>query len=382
MSTRREFLVQTAVATAAAAASPRVVLAAAQVTSAGPKRFMKTYKIAQTDLVVSRIAYGCMMLGWDKDMQFDDATLARWAEEPLRSAAVDEADRLIHLAYDQGVTFFDTADMYAFGKSEAAIGAVLKRSPGLRDKIVIQSKCASRYADEPQPGDPNRPDCSREHILSAAEGSLKRLGSDHLDILLLHRSDSLVEPQEVACAFDELKTSGKVRYFGVSNHTAIQIQLLQKYLTQPLIANQIQLGIMHPYLIVDGVEADRAGDSRITHGYTGVAGTLDYCRLHDIQIQAWSPLRGDLLNPTADSKPEVKQTAKLLAELAAKKGTTPAALALAWLLRHPAGIVPIVGPTNPKHLIEDCAADQVSMSREEWYTLLATCTGVSSRTFI
>jgi predicted oxidoreductase len=192
----------------------------------------------------------------------------------------------------------------------------------------------------------------------------------------------LVEPQEVASAFDELKSGGKVRYFGVSNHTAMQIELLKKYVTQPLVANQIQFGLMHPHLIVEGIEADRAGQSRITHEYTGVAGTLDYCRLHDIQIQAWSPLRGDLLKPATDSKPEVKQTAKLLGELAAKKGTAPAAIALAWLLRHPAGIVPIVGPTNPEHLTEDCAADQVFLSREEWYTLLAACTGVSSRTFI
>lgn len=382
MSTRREFLVQTAAATAAAAASPHVALAAAQVTFAGLKKSMNTYKIAKTDLAVSRIAYGCMMLGWDKEMQFDDTSLARWAHEPVHSAAVDEADRLIHLAYDQGVTFVDTADMYVFGKSEAALGAVLKRSPGLRDGIVIQSKCASRYADDPHPGDPNRPDCSREHIVTAVEASLSRLGTDRLDILLLHRSDSLVEPQEVARAFDELKSSGKVRYFGVSNHTPMQIELLKKYLTQPLVANQIKLGLTHPYLIVEGIEADRVGDDRITHEYSGAAGTLDYCRLHDIQIQAWSPLRGDLLQPTPQSKPEVKQTAKLLGELAAKKGTSQAAVALAWLLRHPAGIVPIVGPTNPKHLIEDCTADQVSMSREEWYTLLAACTGVSSRTFI
>jgi predicted oxidoreductase len=377
MFTRRAFIAQTAAATIvpAALAAPRRIAASAA-------RQMRTYKIANSDLTVSRIAYGCMALGWDKDMQIDEASLARWAKEPVSAAALTEADRLIHLACDQGVTFFDLADMYAFGKSEAAVGAVLKRSPGLRDRIVIQSKCASRYAGDPHPGDPNRPDCSREHIVTAVEGSLRRLGTDRLDILLLHRSDSLVEPPEVALAFDDLQRSGKVRYFGVSNHAPMQIELLKKDVTQPIIANQIKLGLMHPYLIVDGIEADRAADDRVTHEYTGVAGTLDYCRLHDVQIQAWSPLRGDLLRPTAESKPEVKQTAKLLGELAEKKSTTPAAVALAWLLRHPAGIVPIVGPTNPEHLVEDCAADQVSMSREEWYALLAACTGVSSRTFI
>lgn len=378
---RRQFITRSA-ATAIVAASWNEPLNARSDAAGVSKGSLGTYKLTNTDLIVSRIAYGCMMLGWDEGLQFDDASLARWAKEPLSAAAVAQADRLIHLAYDQGVTFFDMADMYAFGKSEAAVGAVLKRSPGLRDRVVLQSKCASRYAGDPRPGDPNRPDCSREHILSAVEGSLKRLAVDHLDILLLHRSDSLVEPEEVASAFEELKGSGKVRYFGVSNHTAMQIELLKRYLTQPLVANQIQLGLQHPYLIVDGIEADREGGSRVTHEYTGAAGTLDYCRLHDIQIQAWSPLRGDLLKPSSDSRPEVKQTANLLKDLAAKKGTTPAAVALAWLLRHPAGIVPIVGPTNPVHLIEDCAADRVSLSREEWYSLLAASTGVSSRTFI
>jgi predicted oxidoreductase len=381
MITRRCFVTRTA-ATAIVAASWNKPLSSSENTARSGKLSMGTYKLSNTDIVVSRIAYGCMTLGWDKGMQYDDASMARWAKEPLSVAAITEADRLIHLAYELGITFFDMADMYAFGKAEAAVGAVLKRSPGLRDKVILQSKCASRYAGDPQPGDPNRPDCSREHIISAVEGSLKRLGVDYLDILLLHRSDSLVEPQEVARAFDELKGSGKVRYFGVSNHTAMQIELLKKYVRQPLVANQVQLGLLHPYLILDGIEADREGDSRITHQYTGVAGTLDYCRLHDIQIQAWSPLRGDLLKPLVDSKPEVKQTASLLKELAAKKGTTPAAIALAWLLRHPAGIAPIVGPTNPEHLIEDCAADQVTLSREEWYTLLAAAGGVSSLTFI
>ena len=152
------------------------------------------------------------------------------------------------------------------------------------------------------------------------EGSLKRLGTDRVDILFLHRSDSLVEPQEVARAFDELWSAGKARHFGVSNHTATQIELLRKFVTRPLVVNQVQLGLMHPYLIVDGIEADREGDARITRQYTGAAGTLDYRRLHDIQVQAWSPL--------------------------------------------------------------NCAADQVSMSREECYALLAAGTGVSSRTFI
>jgi predicted oxidoreductase len=331
---------------------------------------MKTYSILRTDLVVSRIAYGCAgLVGWDK--------------EPVSAQDIAKATRLIHTAYDSGITLFDHANLYAFGKSEATFGQVLKQSPGLRDKIVIQSKCGQYFPEGSQLGDPVRVDLSRRHIVSSAEGSLERLSTDHLDILLLHLPDALAEPEEVAAAFDELNRSGKVRYFGVSNHTAAQIRLLKEYVRQPIVANQVHLGLAHSYLIADGLELTLEivkGTTR-DHGYTGVAGTgtLDYCRRHGIQVQAWSPLRGDLLNQPADAKPEIKQVAQRLAELAKQKDTTPSAVGLAWLLRHPFGIVPIIGATNPDHIIENCAADRVELSREEWYALFTAAAEIQSR---
>lgn len=349
---------------------------------------MRTYKVPQTDLVVSRIAYGCGMLGgWDK--------------RPLSADAITKAVRVINTAYDSGVTFFDHADVYGFGNAETVFGEVLKRSPGLRDKIVIQSKCGQRFQGEPGPRDPNRMDSSCEHIVRSAQGSLKRLGTDRLDILLLHLADALLRPDEVAQAFDELKQSGTVRYFGVSNHTAGQIELLRKHVRQPIVVNQIQLGLAHSYAIADCLErtlefaqqdftrqALEATQGKVKvnttfhHVYTGMAGTgtLDYCRLHDIQVQAYSPLRGNLLSPSADALPEVKQCAQILAFLAREKNTTPAAVALAWLLAHPAGIVPVIGAMNPAHVIESCEADRVSLSREEWYSLFASTADLQSRT--
>jgi predicted oxidoreductase len=228
-------------------------------------------------------------------------------------------------------------------------------------------------------------DFSRQHIVSSAEGSLRRLRTEFLDILLLHIPDALVEPEEVAQAFDELQGSGKVRYFGVSNHTAGQIELLKKYVRQPLVANQVHLGLAHSYLIADGIEANRDESTRITRGYAGAAGTIDYCRLHDIQVQAYAPLRGGsivepphLLNPPADAPLEVKQAAQVLRDLADKKETTTSAVALAWLLRHPASIVPIIGASSPEHVIENCAANRVTLSREEWYNLWVSAAGIPS----
>jgi len=331
---------------------------------------MKTYQIRHTDLIVSRIAYGC-------------ASLAGWDYNPLNAEDQALAGRLIHTACEHGINFFDHADLYAFGKSEAVFGQVLKASPGLRQKIILQSKCGQVFPPGWQMGQPIRVDLTREHIVSSVEGSLKRLGTEHLDILLLHAPSTLVEPEEVAQAFDELHESGKVRYFGVSNHTAAQIQLLKKAVRQPIIVNQIHLGLGYADAFTDGVEftVELAQAATANECYLGVsgAGTIDYCRLQDIQIQAWSPLRGDLLNPKADSPPELKAAAQKLTELAAVKQSTPAALALAWLLHHPAGIVPITGASTVKHLIENCAADRVSLSNEEWYDLLAAAADIKSR---
>lgn len=323
---------------------------------------MKTYRIPQTDLTVSRIAYGCAMLApWDRVVLTADDTV--------------KASRLIHTAHDQGINFFDHADLYAFGKSEMLFGEVLRASPGLRQRLVIQSKCGQVFPPTWQRwGDPIRVNLSREHIVESAEASLKRLSTDYLDILLLHAPSALVQPEDVARVLEALHKAGKVRYFGVSNWTASQIRLLKKSVEQPIVANQLHLGLGHTDAFTDGIEftvglARGGGEGR----YRGIAGsgTLDYCRFEDIQIQAWSPLRGDLLNPKPDSPPGIRAVAHKLAELASSSGSTPSAIALAWLLRYPSGIVPIIGSTNPAHIIDNCAADGISLTDDAWYDLLA-----------
>jgi predicted oxidoreductase len=353
MFNRREFLTQTAAATLiATGASPSSSSAQAHAPTGGPAAAatsggkLKTYTIPHTDLAVSRLAYGCAMLGLD------------WSD----SDSVARTVATINTAQEQGITLFDTADVYGHGKSELALGEFLKSSPGLRHRIVIQSKCGIAEGGSI--------DNSRAHITASVEGSLQRLGTDRLDILLLHWPDSLVEPQEVAKAFDELHRAGKVRYFGVSNHSARQIELLQKHIRQPLVTNQIQLGLAHWYTV--------AGPSKgaITHGDEGVEG-LDYCRVHQIQVQAYSPLKAgnigkppNLLNPPADAAPEVKKAIQALQDVAKAHSTSTSAVMLAWLLHHPANIVPIIGATKPEHVIDNCAADRIELSRGEWYTLL------------
>jgi predicted oxidoreductase len=366
MPTRRDLLLGTVAGVASMARTPLAAAGTRKIAAASDRTTaMATYRILHTDLVVSRLAYGGGSLG------------GAWVQESASEQTIANAERLIHTAYDNGITLFDMADVYAFGKSEAALGEVLKRSPGLRDKIAIQTKCGIHISlpiADPPAGDPHVFDFSYGHIISAAEGSLRRLGTDRLDVLLLHRPDALGEPQEVARAFEELHRGGKVRYFGVSNHTSAQIELLKKVVRQPLVINQIAIGLAHPDLITDGLDFNREGATRLIQAYTGVAGTLDYCRLHDIQVQAYSPVRG--LSNT-EATPAIRQTLQLLKDMAHQKNTTPFALALAWLMRHPAGIVPVLGGDNPDHLVEDCAAERIEVTRQEWYALLYAATGMS-----
>jgi predicted oxidoreductase len=318
---------------------------------------MKTYLLAD-GLPVSRLAYGCMQLS------------RAWDATPVTADERRLTQRLVETALAGGITLFDHADIYARGKSEQVFGDVLRASPGLRERMVLQSKCGIRFADDP-PGTPGRYDFSQAHIVASAEGSLSRLGVGHLDVLLLHRPDALVEPDEVAKAFDTLHTAGKVRHFGVSNHTAGQIALLRRHVRQPLVANQVEVSLLHHHLIDDGVVANTTG-----HAYASAAGTLDYCRLHDLRMQAWSPLAGGKLATTSEfADPVIRATSALLHQLAEEKGVTPEAIQLAWLLRHPAGIQPIVGTTDPVRLAACCAADGVTLSREEWYALFTAARG-------
>jgi len=312
---------------------------------------MKTYRIPNTDLEVSRLAFGTWHLG------------GSWDHEPVSQDIQDRATTLIHTAVEQGINFIDLADIYTRGKSDIVVGETFKATPSLRDKVVLQSKCGIILAEENAPG---HFDFSYDNIVTSAEASLKRLNTDRMEILLLHRPDPLVEPEEVARAFDHLHSSGKVRYFGVSNHTAMQIELLKRYVDHPLVVNQLELNLLHNYLINDGILTN------MPKGHTaGVTGLLDYCRLNDMTVQAWSPVAGGQIFSQADDAPNnIKRVSAEITRLAEKYNVSRSAIAFAWLLRHPAGIQPVVGTMKPERLIESCQADSVELTRIEWYRLL------------
>lgn len=321
---------------------------------------MKTYTIPRTDLTVSRIAFGCMKIG------------GTWDAAPIAAGTVQAAFAAISAALDCGINFFDHADIYTRGKSEEVFGRYLRDNPGLRDRLVLQSKVGIRFPEEgaTMPA-PARYDFSRDHIVGSVEAILKRLQTDRLDLLLLHRPDALVEPEDVARAFDELARAGKVRHFGVSNHTPGQIELLRRHVAQPLVVNQLEFSLAQPALVAEGMIANRAGSVSVLG-----AGILDYCRLHDILVQAWSPVGGGkLLAPDAAAAGPLKAAAELLAALAKAKNTTPEAVALAWILRHPAGMQPIIGTTKADRVRASAPADELELTREEWYLLLETARG-------
>jgi predicted oxidoreductase len=315
---------------------------------------MKMQKIANTDLEVSRIAYGCMNIG------------GNWEEQPLTGSIRKQAIATVHVALDLGINFFDHANIYCRGKSEEAFSGLWENSPALRQKIYLQTKCGIRLNGDPVSDSPSRYDFSRDHILGSVEASLKRLKTDYLDVLLLHRPDPLVEPEEVARAFDDLNQSGKVRYFGVSNHTAAQLTLLQKYVHQPIIFNQVEFNLIHTQLLDEGIVFNQR-NPRLTRD----EGSLEYCRLHDIILQAWSPLAVGLLTgrKTEKSSDQLVKAINQVSKMAREKGVPGEAILIAWILSHPAHIQPVIGTTNPERMRAACEGDKVELTREEWYRL-------------
>jgi len=296
---------------------------------------MNKVKIAKCDLAASEISLGCMRI----------ADLTK-----------PEIATLIQTALDEGINFFDHADIYGGGQSEAKFADALNMNASMREKMILQSKCGIRQGSF---------DFSKGYILEAVDGILKRLRTDYLDVLLLHRPDALVEPDEVAEAFTILEDSGKVRYFGVSNQNPMQIELLSKFVKQPLIINQLQLSITNTGMIDAGINVNMKIDSSIDHD----GSILDYCRLKEITIQPWSPFQygffeGAFLNN--DKFPELNQK---INEIASAWGVTNTAIAIAWLLRHPAHMQPIVGTTNPSRVKDACRASDVKLTREEWYAI-------------
>ncbi len=323
---------------------------------------MKIQSIPHTNFEVSTLIFGCMHLG------------GGWGESGLPAESAAAALRTVRAALDCGFTFFDHADIYCRGKSEEAFAGIWTDQPSLRERIVLQSKCGVRFANDSGPGAPGRYDFSREHILRSVEASLRRLKTSHLDILLLHRPDALVEPEDVAAAFDELHAAGKVLHFGVSNHALHQIELLRKFVRQPIAANQLEFSLLHSCLVDAGTVANQ-DKPRFTRPGEGL---LDYCRLHEISIQAWSPLAKGRLSgkPLAENaEPRVVQAAALVSELAEKKGVSREAIALGWILRHPARIQPVIGTGDPARIRACAQACEVSLTREEWYALYTTARG-------
>ena len=297
--------------------------------------FMKNIKLGKSDLQVSNISLGCMRMG----------------DLPLKEAA-----NVIHNAMELGVNFFDHADIYAGGKSEEIFAEAIDMNPSIREKMYIQTKAGIRKGYF---------DFSKEHILNAVDGSLKRLKTDYIDVFLLHRPDALAEPEEVAEAFAELKESGKVRHFGVSNHTPMQIELLKKYVEQDLIANQLQFSITHTGMIDAGIQANTKHKNAIDRD----GSILDYSRLNDMTIQAWSPFQyGTFEGVFIDNEKFPEVNAKLQ-EISEKYGVNKSTIAVAWIIRHPAKIQTVVGTMNPERLSNIAKASDIVLTREEWYEI-------------
>ncbi len=267
-----------------------------------------------------------------------------------------EAEILINTALEEGIDFFDHADVYAGGKSEELFAEAIDMRPAIREKFIIQTKCGIRQGYF---------DFSKEHILEAVDGSLKRLRTDYIDVLLLHRPDALVEPEDVAEAFSILQSSGKVKNFGVSNLNPMQIDLLKKYVSQKLIVNQLQLSIMHTGMIDQGINVNM----NVPGSFDRDGSILDYCRLNDITIQPWSPFQYGFFEGVFLNNDKFPELNKKLDELAEVKGVTNTAIAIAWLLRHPAKMQPIVGTTNASRIKDISKASGVELTRPEWYEI-------------
>ena len=276
----------------------------------------------------------------------------------MRIAGMDEqtADTFMKTALDAGINFFDHADIYGGGKSEEVLGRILTKEPSLREKIFIQSKCGIRQGFF---------DFSETYILSAVDGILSRLQTDHLDSLLLHRPDALMEPEQVASAFDKLYKAGKVRNFGVSNMNPMQMELLKTKVTYPLVCNQVQMSVAHTPMLDAGFNVNMNIDPSINRD----GSVLEYCRIHDMVIQTWSPLQVGYFTGTFLNNENYSDLNRELAALAEKYDVGTDTIAYAWLLRYPARMQVITGTTSPDHLRSAVEAGDISLTREEWYAL-------------
>lgn len=296
---------------------------------------MRTMKLGVSPLEVPVVAVGCMR---------------------INSLDKPEAERFIRTALEEGANFFDHADIYGGGACEERFADAIGMNDDIREKIILQSKCGIRKGMF---------DFSKEHILASVDGILKRLRTDYLDILLLHRPDALVEPEEVAEAFDALESSGKVRYFGVSNQNPMQIELLKKFVKQPIVANQLQLSITNATMISNGINVNMLNESAVNRD----GSVLDYCRLHDITIQPWSPFQYGFFEGVFLGNEKFPELNRTIDEIAAKYEVSNTTIALAWILRHPARMQPVTGTMNIERLKDCCKASEVVLTRQEWYDI-------------
>lgn len=297
---------------------------------------MKKIRLGSSNLEVSAIAVGCMR---------------------MNSLSEQEVERYVLSCMEQGMNFFDHADIYGAGKCEEVFGQVLAQHPELRDKMFLQSKCGI------VPG--KMFDFSKAYILKSVEGILERLHTDHLDALLLHRPDALVEPEEVAEAFDQLQSQGKVLHFGVSNHNPMQMKLLQKYLNQPILANQLQFSIPVSNMVAAGIEVNMTTEGSMNRD----GSVLDYCRLNDITIQAWSPFQQPNWQGIFIDSEDYAELNQVLEEIGSSYGVTKTTVAAAWILRHPAKMQLIAGSMKVSRMEEIAKAAEMNLTREEWYRI-------------
>jgi predicted oxidoreductase len=310
---------------------------------------MKTISLGASPLTSSRLAYGC----WRLAGTWNPAEITPQGRDVGRQAAI--------AAFEAGYTLFDNADIYCRGEAEQILGKVLKEVSGMRDQVRILTKCGVRPPDYPQPGSPHCWDFSAEYIVRSCEGSLKRLGIETIDIYMLHRPDYLADPQEIAKAFLQLRDSGKARWFGISNFRPSLVTALQVACPMPLIVHQVEISLAKLDTFTDG--------------------TLDQCLIERITPMAWSPLAGGLIGEgakrlsTAQKSYRPEKFVPVLDEIGKTHGVNRTVVALAWLLKHPSGIMPIIGSTNPDRIREAVKATGLELTREEWYRLLTAARG-------
>jgi predicted oxidoreductase len=296
---------------------------------------MKYLNIGGSELKTSAISLGCMR---------------------IHEMEKNEISHLINTALDSGINLFDHADIYGGGKSEEVFAQAIGMNSSVREKMIIQSKCGIRKGMF---------DFSKEHILQSVDGILQRLQTDYIDVLLLHRPDTLMEPEEIAEAFTILEDAGKVRHFGVSNQNPMQIELLNKYIKQPIIANQLQLSITNTGMIDAGFNVNMTNPPSVNRD----GSVLDYCRLKDITIQAWSPFQYGFFEGTFIDNEKFPELNGVLDRIAGEKAMSKIGLAIAWILRHPAKMQAVIGTTNSTRVADIAKAADVELSREEWYEI-------------